>query len=151
MGNVSFHWPHEGWAQVFAPRYVKSVGMQLLNTALPKESHSASNLLSLPFHTPWGTVTFLWLFSSSWLLSSSPKTFSGQTASGWSHCFFVFHRTSLGGMSWLFHPPRQGKGNLKLAGTDLKTPFSTTNYPIPPWNQEPKCHALSPGFCVFPI
>lgn len=87
MGNVNFHWPHEGRAQDLACRYAQPVGVQLMGTACLKSPHSASNLPLPPPHTPWGTITFLLVFSSSsemifLTLSSSWKTVPWWMASG---------------------------------------------------------------------
>lgn len=51
--------------------------------------------------------------------------------------FFFFHRPSLGGTFPGFPPTETRIENPKAAGTDLKTPPSTTTDSIPPWNQEP--------------
>lgn len=71
--------------------------------SLPEESPQCFKSALPPPHTPWGTITVSLVFSSpsaipSLVLSSSPKTFPRQMASGrLCYFFFFFNRPSLGG------------------------------------------------------
>lgn len=76
--------------------------------------------LCLPTH-PGAPSPFYDCFLPPGFSAAAQRHFQGKQLQVGHIAFFVFHRPSLGGMSWVFHPPRQGKGNLKLAGTDLKT------------------------------
>ena len=65
----------------FSPQTRAVSGLQLMGTALPEESHSASNLPLPPPLIPWGTITFFITIPSSTeitsrVLSSSPKYIS---------------------------------------------------------------------------
>lgn len=63
MGNVNFHWPHEGWAQVLARRYVQAVGVQLVGTSLPKEPLQCfKSALAISPHTLGHHITFYYYF-----------------------------------------------------------------------------------------
>lgn len=131
MGNVNFHWPHEGWDQVFACRYVQSVGKQLRGIAVPEELPPRFKSASLLFHTPWGTNNIYYYFSAP--LQCHPGSFlaaqrylqangSGEPVSFpfLPFIYFLLHR-----LSWVtgfsFQSPGQGKGNLKQASLDLTT------------------------------
>lgn len=107
MGNVNFHWPHEGWAQDLACRYVQPVGVRLMGTASLKSPHSASNLPLPTPHTPWGAITFLLLFSpSAKMLSPSLSAAAERHSPGkWLQ---VCHAGSVFLLSFSIVPP-QGK------------------------------------------
>lgn len=141
MGNVNFHWPHEGWAQILAPRYVQSVGCSSwAQPCLRSPTVLQTCLFHLPSY-PGAPSPFLLLslpplkYPPSRVLSSSPKYISqANSFRSVVLLFFSFFDPPWVASPGFSIPQERGKGIWNQLVPMLR--LLVHNYSIPPWNQE---------------